>query len=427
MGARWNGKISKLKAWSAKGESSTTSFIAPKSNESVESSEFTEGRSENPSIDDVSTGQTREFTPNQEYNFKSAYKRYTKALDLTPSKIKTEGNKTTYYYYSDNSNTGFWEVTIEDDSATFINLLIRSYNIVCPPAGGFKLTGTIESDGTKFKWEQKSGNRTVLFDDNSIAEPTIFIESSCYTGNCTNESSSPIILRVSLENNSSVFQDLIIYNTLTSTYFGNSVSTGVTLPSDITCQKVTPTPYITLPSYAQKAYCENVETSFFVSWDPPSCDSQFVTRYSLVANTTGNYVEVDSVTVDEEKIFEMELGKYYKIVTHFNIYGKISSTPSDILYYLANDAPHLAYGDDSYNGIGASGLSSNYSKIDLKVNVLEQIENYQGLSSSKLSSSYSKVDLKVGSYEYVDTYSGIGGSKLTNSYAKVNLGGVIIG
>lgn len=425
MASRWDGNIKKLKPWAARSQSKTTSFIPPKSTEpKPDVCEFVGGKDDIPSLDDIASGQTRQFEPNEQYNFKSAYKRYLKALDIRPSKIETQGKKTIYYYYSCNSNTGFWEVTVEaEDEGTFINP-IPSLVIVCPPVSGYKITG-IETDGTEFVWEQKAGNRTVVFDDNTIKEPTIFIESTCYTGNCTNNSPLPIILRVSLANNPVIFQDLVIYNTLTSTHFGNSVTNGIV--SDRACQKVTPIRYISLPSYLQKAYCENVESAFFVTWNPPSCDSEFVTGYSLVVNTTGSYVEIDSVTSSEEKIFEMELNKHYKIITHFNIYGKIFSTPSNIFYYISTDIAHLAYGDDSYNGISANKLASNYSRVNLKVTIYEYTDNYQGISSNKLIDNYSKVNLKVTIYEYGDEYVGIAVSKLTSGYTKVSLGGVVIG
>ena len=313
----------------------------------------------------------------------------------------------------------------------FLNLLIPSYTIGCPPSTGFKLIGCIDSNATQFEWEQIAGNRTVLFDSNTIKEPTIFIQSTCYTTGCDSGTGLPIVLRVKLPSNPNIFKDLIIYNTLTSISLGNSASKGIL--SDRACQRVTPIPYISplTPSFLQKAYCENVDSTFFITWLPPSCDSEFVTGYSLVVNTTGSYVEIDSVTANEEKLFEVELNKHYRIVTHFNIYGKVISAPSNIFYYVVNDVAnfitHLAYGDDSYNGISAGKLTSNYSKVDLKVTVDEYIDNYQGISSNKLTSNYSKVDLKVSVYEYEDECSGISASKLTSNYAKVNLGGVVIG
>ena len=60
----------------------------------------------------------------------------------------------------------------------------------------------------------------------------------------------------------------LIYDSLASTHFGNPVSSGIV--SDRACQKVTPTPYISLPSFLQKVYCENVGTTFFVTWNPPN-------------------------------------------------------------------------------------------------------------------------------------------------------------
>jgi hypothetical protein len=304
-------------------------------------------------------------------------------------------------------------------------LLIPSYIVVCPPTAGFKLGGTIESDATQFKWEQIAGNKTVLFDNNTIKEPTIFIQSTCYTTGCDDGTGLPIILRVSLESDPNIFEDLIIYNHLTSTHFGNSVSKGIV--SDRACRKVTPIPYISPPAFLQKAYCGDVGETFFVTWNPPSCDSEFVTGYSLVVNTTGSYVEIDSVTANEEKIFGMELNKHYKIITHFNIYGKLISTPSNIIYYIINSISPFVYGDDSYNGISANKLTNSYSKADLKATILEHIDDYQGISYNKLDSNYSKVDLKVSVYEYEDEYSGISASKSTSSYVKINLGGIVIG
>ena len=307
----------------------------------------------------------------------------------------------------------------------FLKLLIPSYTIVCPPPNGLKLIGCIDSNATQFEWEQIAGNRTVLFDSNTVKEPTIFIQPTCYTTGCDSGTGLPIVLRVKLPSNPNIFKDLIIYNTFTSINFGNSASKGIL--SDRACRKVTPIPYISPPSFLQKAYCDNVNSTFFVTWLPPSCDSEFVTGYSLVVNTTGSYVQIDSVTANEERVFEMELNKHYRIVTHFNIYGKVISTPSNIFYYAVNDIAHFTYGDDSYNGISASKLTSSYSKVDSKVSVYEYEDEYEGISSNKLTSNYSKVDLKVSVYEYLDIHSGVAASKLTSNYAKVNLGGVVIG
>ena len=313
----------------------------------------------------------------------------------------------------------------------YLRLLIPSYTIVCPPSTGFKLVGAVDSDGTEFEWEQIAGNKTVLFNRNTAKEPTIFIQPTCYTTGCSSGTGSPIILRVKSASNPNLFRDLIIYNTLTSVHSGNSASEGIL--SDRDCRKVTPVPYIfpIAPSFLQKAYCEDVDSTFFVTWLPPSCDSEFVTGYSLLLNTTGSYVEVDSVAANEEKVFELELNKHYRIVTHLNIYGKVISAPSNIFYYVASDVAnfitHLAYGDDSCNGISAGKLTSNYSKVDLKVSVYEYEDEHKGISSNKLTSNYSKVDLKVSVYEYLDTHSGVAASKLTSNYAKINLDGIVIG
>ncbi len=305
----------------------------------------------------------------------------------------------------------------------FLNLLIPSYIIVCPPTAGFKLGGTIESDATQFKWEQIAGNKTVLFDNNTIKEPTIFIQSTCYTTGCDDGTGLPIILRVSLASNPGIYWDIIVYNTLTSTYFGNSVSQGVL--SDRVCQKVT---FFPAPLYPQKAYCGEEGTLISVHWNPPSCESQFVIGYSLVANTTGSYIEVDYVDVSEERTFFLEFNKHYKIVTVFSFYGKIVRTPSDIIYLSTSETQHFLFGDDTYNGLSTNKLTDGYSKVNLKVTTYEYNDIYNGLSISKLTQGYSKTDLKVTSYEYQDNYtSQISISKLTSSYVKINLGGIVIG
>lgn len=425
MASRWNGEIKKLKPWVSKGQSNRTSFIPPKSTEpETDALEFVEGKDNIPNINHVNSGNTRQFEPNEEYNFKSAWKRYEKALEIRPSKISKEEGKTTYFYYSSNANTGFWEVTISEESGTFINLLIRSYIIICPPQAGFKLVGTIESDGRQFKWEQRAGNRTVLFDDDTIKEPTIFIQSTCYTTGCDSGTGLPIVLRVSLANNPDIYQDLIVYNTLTSTHFGVSVSKGIV--SDRECQKVSIIPYISLPVYLQNAYCEDVN-SIFVTWNPPSCESEFIVGYSLTRNTTGSYVVIDYASVNEERLFELELNKHYKIISHFNFYGKLVDTPSNVFYFISTDVTHKLYGDDSFSGISSSKQSQNIITVDLKVSTYQYEDIYTGISSSKQSQAISQIELKSSSYIYVDEYVGIGASKMTSSYTKVNLGGVVIG
>ena len=314
---------------------------------------------------------------------------------------------------------------IRDRKNEFLNLLISSYIIVCPPLSGFKLAASVDSDAKKFNWQQIAGNKTVLFDNNTIKEPTIFIQSTCYTTGCDDGTGLPIILRVSLASNPNRYQDIIVYNTLTSTNFGNSVSQGVL--SDRVCQKVT---FFPAPLYPQKAYCGEEGTSIFVHWNPPSCESQFVIGYSLVVNTTGSYIEVDYVDVSEERTFFLEFNKHYKIVTVFSFYGKIVRTPSDIIYLSTSETQHFLFGDDSFSsGLSIGKLTDSYSKVNLKVTTYEYNDIYNSLLSiSKLTQSYSKTDLKVTSYEYQDNYtSQISISKLNSSYAKINLGGVVIG
>ena len=424
MPSRWNGKVGKINAWSKKLQSKSTSFIPPKSKEPhPDTCDFEDGRDNIPDIYNLRRGESRTFEPNEQYNFKSAYKRYLKALELRPSKILEEENKTTYFYYSCNANSGFWEVTVSDSAdGTFINP-INPLTIVCPPDSGYDLTGLIESDGTAFNWEQRAGSRTVLFSDSTILNPTIFIQSSCFTSGCDSGTGLPIILRVSLANNPIIFQDLIIYNTLTSTNFGNAVSEGIV--GDRVCQRVT---FIPAPAFPQKAYCGDEGTPILVTWNPPSCDSEFVIGYSLVANTTGSYIEEDFVSVEEERFFYLSFNKHYKIITILNIYGKIVRTPSEIIYLSTGGIQHYLFGDDTYNGLSSSKLTSTFGKVDLKVTTYEYTDIYDGIAASKLDSAYAKVDLKVTTFEYLDDYtSGIAASKMTSSFGKVNLGGVVIG
>lgn len=365
----------------------------------------------------------RLYTPEQSYNYKSAWARYERALSLRPSKIETRDACTIYYFHSCDSNTGFWEVAVCPGLATYIDAG-QSLVILCPPIDGYQLM-QVDSDGETFVWQQLSGNRTVVVDPPTAKNPKIFIENICYSTGCDNGSSLPIILRVYPEGQPKLFDDLVIYNTPTDTNFGNSFAVSGEGQRD--CQIVYTTP---APSFPQKVYCHNGE-DIGITWSAPTCDIEFLTRYLIQSNTTGTYITVDEVLPNEERFFAVDVNTHYRIVSVFNIYGNIEQAISNTIYfsYSETDNQHLVFADDTSYGNSFSQIDDSYSKITLSVQVLNLDDSYEsGLSFSSIDDSYSKITLSVQTLNVSDSYeSGLSFSNINSAYTKVNLGGIVIG
>lgn len=417
MPARWDGNSGRTQPFVRRRENKRTSIKVP----GEPFGELCRARPEYPYSQEPQVNRPRLFTPDQVYNYKSAWARYQRGLSLRPSKVSNTKNKSIYYYKSCNAPTGYWEVIISKGGATFIDAG-KSLTILCPPIGGYQLN-QVTSDGELFRWEQLAGTRTVLIEPTNALNPTLYIQNSCFTTGCDDGTSLPIILRVSIEESPELFDNLIIYNTPTSTNFFNSfASIGI---QDKDCQRVQP---VLAPSYLQKAYRWQGEP-IGVTWTDPTCDLQYLVRYIWQSNTTGQYISVEDFLKGEDRYFLANANTHYHIVAEYNILGKVYYTPSKTIYYAYPQDKDIIFGDDTYRGLALTKLANAVNKVINQVTAYEVLDTYDSpLAYQFIAKSYSKIELTVETTNLTDSIRGNPShTKLANTYNKVNLGGIVIG
>jgi hypothetical protein len=371
-------------------------------------------------------GKASLYSADQVINYQSESTRYDKALNigLHPDHITTQGNSTIYYFCSSDSPTGYWEVTVAPSgTATYINFAKNPLTIICPAPFKLSALAALSTDSSTIQWTQIDGNRTVLIESDTDFDPTIDIQLTCYTGECSSASLSPLILRAQTDNDL-LFADLYIFNRLVDEYYGLGYSY---YQDDVQCRKVNSVHIV--PKYTQKAYTWTGDP-LLVTWDNPACDVQFLTGFQWQSLTPpyANYLHFGLSDVRE---IYLTGNTRYRIVTEFNVHGKLVSTPGDPIFFTYDPtAGKVIFADDAAMAyLGYAIGSSSYSKIMYGVKVSQPLDTANtGLGYAISASGYSKVAYGVKVITLTDAANtGLGYSVGLQSYAKINLGGIIIG
>ena len=420
---RWDGNSGKLIPFKQRRRNKRTSFILPPEKEDkgdcLPKDYNPRERTGNP------IGRPRVYTPEQQYNYKSRYARYIRALDLKPAKISENSDGCTeYQFYSCNATTGFFTVEVcptSGEEGTYIEAG-EPITIICPPSGGY-LLDQVDSDGTEFKWEQISGTRTVLFDDDSIKNPKILIQSSCFTSGCDDTSSLPIVLKVELANDPTIFDTLIIYNTITDTYYGPSMTSVSSSADSSDCRSI-PCKVIPAPAYKERAYCDG---SFTFTWELPTCEKNFIYQTAIQQNTTGQYIDAEVFDINDDRFFEATNGITYRIAARFNQFGSYSESFG--CSFRFSGAEHTLFADNTYSGISAT---SNISNIENNIPSTKRLtineDIYPGISSyCYLSNIETEIPTTKRLTINEDIYPGISGVPLENEIERFDLGSVVVG
>lgn len=418
-GDKWNGKSGRLTSFKQRRQNKRVSFILPaeaKDRGDCLPKDYNPRDNTGQPI-----GQPRLYTPEQRYNYKSRYARYERALDLKPAQItKRDDGCTEYRFYSCNSLTGFYSVVVCPANGTFVEAG-DPLTIICPPGAGFKLN-QVESDGTVFKWTQLSGSRTVLFDDDTTLNPTLFIQSSCFTNGCNDSSPLPIVLVVALENNQEIFDTLIIYNTVTDTNYGSSATPVLSASDNSDCRAV-PCEIIPAPVYSERGYCGG---NINITWKLPTCETDFVYETVVQANTTGQYIDEEVFDIAEDRIFETQPNVTYRIAARFNQFGNISEKHGCSFRFSGQE--NTVFVDNTNNGISGKTLAAEIVKLNFQVKKLTVEDNNYGISGIRLGNTLNVLPLAVKRVvPTTDVNKGISASSLNGSVDKFNLGGIIVG
>lgn len=363
----------------------------------------------------------RLYTPEQQYNYKSQYARYLKGLNLKPGSITTEGKCEVYTFHSCDAPSRSWTVKVCPSGATFIEAG-KPLTILCPPENGYQLN-QVESDGESFTWTQLSGSRTVAVEPASDKNPTLFIESSCFTEGCVDNSYLPIITQVTVDGNAELFDYLTIYTTPTSTHYDISLSVANT--SIKPCHKLN---WLLCPAFYEKGY-EWAGTPLGITWTKPTCNYNHLQYVYLQINNNGNYETIEVYNLTDDWYAEISANQHYRLVAEFNNKGKLFYAIAKPIFIAYPLNFLLELNDDSIN---VGGLVKAVNKQEKKVFTVEScqvVDLYnKSLGLIKGQSKQQKISFSVESVNQTDNLkSDIAIIKVRQKYRKNSFGGVIIG
>jgi len=412
MPARWTGKPGKIVPLKDKRETNRFSIKVPGRDDDFHECR-TRGEYNENQRKPIAPGSKQLYTPEQVYNYKSQWARYERSLELIPDKIGDWQGKLAYFYASCDAPTGFWHVTLEA-GATFVKAG-KYLTIICPVP--YQLN-QVESDGEEFVWTQRFGNRTVTVQPPNAKNPTLYFEDDCYTPpQCDSGTDFPIIMRVQVKGQLNLFDDLLIFTTPTSNHFGNSF---VGKEEETPCKKV-----VTIapaPIYPYKAYKAD-GSPITITWEPPQCKAEFIVKYVLQVNTTGNYIDVEDFGKNAERLAEASVNTHYRIKTEFLYRDKTSYSYSKPIYYSFPKL--LVFADDTQRGISFAAKNIQKAKQNLSIVTVTITDAHTGISKAS-KGFHIKYKLTSQKIQPISIQSGISFVKGKQSYKKYNLGNVII-
>lgn len=364
-------------------------------------------------------GETVLYDPVQRVNYLSISDRYERSLNLLPVKISEEGNTTTYYFCSDLSPSGFWEVVI-GGGGTYINFTNPILTIICPRPFRLQDYTGVETDGTSVKWTQTQGRITIVSPASGEGSLNPFIS---IIGNRT-PLDPPILLLAELEDNPAAFDFLVIRTTITEVVDGVSGNEGAIAPNAGPVYKI-PCLFSPLPDTPNTAYCW-VSGSIEITWNPPS-DYLWISEYQLQENIGGTYQTIQTIPGNAERRATVELGKYYRILTINNVLGRgYAVTESCRIFFNAGD---FVFGSDRLDGL--AGSDGRLTAVQYPIAVIRcetPIDEFNGLAGGD--GRLSAVQYPIAAIRCetpVDEFNGLAGSDGKLTAVVYNLVGGIVG
>lgn len=364
-------------------------------------------------------GETILYDPVQRVNYLSISDRYERSLDLLPSKIESEGNTTTYFFCSELSPSGFWEVVI-GGGGTFIEFTNPILTIICPRPFNITEFTEILTDGTSIKWTQQQGRLTIISPssgEGSLA-PDMFI-----IGNRT-PLDPPILILAELEDNPAAFDFLIIRTTITEVIDGVSGMENEISPNTGPNYQI-PCIFTPLPNTPNTAYCWDSGT-IEITWSAPP-DYLWISEYRLQQNIGGVYTTIQTILGDAERRFTVGLNNYYRILTINNVLGAGYAVAQSCRFFFAPG--DFVFASDRLDGLSGSDGRITTTQYPLAVIYCETpVDEINGVSGSDGQITATQYPLAVIYCETpIDEINGLSGSDGRFTATIYNLVGGIVG
>jgi hypothetical protein len=417
---RWKGTPGKPfdnARWISRSENIRTSFrLQPRKDDYCDKI-----KEYSPKREPLGRGRKRQFSPLQEYNYKSRYARYLRSLEISPSQIvELENGCVVYRFYSCSSPTSFWEVQVCPLDEDLFLRVGRSLTIICIPAEGYQLD-SVESNAEdgRFTWEQITGNRSVFLDPPKNKNPRLFIQNVCLGSGCSDGSFLPILLQVSIDG-TNLAETLVIYTTPTDTHFGIGSDTSIALPDASPCLKADTLFFA--PVFDNKAFCYDGTQDLVITWKLPTCNQSYIIGTAITKNTTGSYELVQFFPIDTERIFAIQPNISYRIQTFYNINGRTFSTLGKPIQ--VNFINHTLFADEIQRGI-SSFLVTRFVRVELVFKRIIEEDNFGGIGTSSIND-FARQSIAVKRIVEEEETRGLAVS-FYYKFTRFNFGGIIIG
>ncbi|MBO3463113.1 fibronectin type III domain-containing protein [Aetokthonos hydrillicola Thurmond2011] len=361
------------------------------------------------------------YDPAQELNYRSQYQRYLRSLWYAPSYTEEKNNKITYFFCSSSSPTGYWEVVV-GGGGTYLNFAPPVLTIICPRPFNLQDYVALDTDGESIAWSQQQGRTTIISPagGNGSLNPTIVIVGT------RSPLDPPILLLAELEDNTSVFNYLLIRTTVAEIVDGMSgMESGLVV--DGGPQLTIPCSFAPIPGTPNTAFTWSSGT-IEITWNPPPSHSSWITEYRLQQDIDGSYQTVQSISPTNRRA-TVGLGNYYRILTIFNVLGRGYSATESCRIRFSSNPPYVVLGCDRVNG--QSGMDGKLTVTQYPLSVVnyfvpkDEINGQSGMDGKLTVTQY---PLSVVNYfipkDEINGQSGMDGKFVTTIY---NLTGGIVG
>lgn len=288
------------------------------------------------------------YSPDQIYNYKSQYARYERSLDLIPSRIipSENGNAITYQYKSCNSPSGFWTVKVLKGGISYLTagkslLWILPYPLDLQQLDDEK--GKIKSDGSpdSFEWVFVKGNRDVISMPNTSLNPVLLFANTNFLPN-SNPKSFPIVLRISSVEDPTIFDFLIVFTVPVAYFYYASIGGGSNeKPLDAA---FTPNPRFDINEIP-------------VTISIPERRKKWLVDIDIFNSNLGEYIFQEKIYLNNKEFFSTK-NQTYRIVGNSLGYG--IRTEKLVSYYKLNIKNGTMFGETEYHQTSIGGGKSSF-------------------------------------------------------------------
>lgn len=277
----------------------------------------------------------------------------------------------------------------------------------------WQVTVSAETNGNIFKWTQVSGLPVEILTPNEKST----------TVNLNNQS-GPFVLRLTLNDDPTLYEDVTINTLPTETFRTIGFNAVGNLKSGIGVNSYN-TDYA--PRLTPRAYwvgADNLNTPITVRWDTPVMENQGVVSYTWQENIEGSFQTIQEFTVKDSPRIDIYLNRSYRIITQYRLNGYEFQTAEYRINLTLPQQTKLIFADEVFDSIKAASAGEMATNVPGRA--LQEVDDEAMSISLNSQGVFKTFEVQVFN-ENEDSYSGFGLGGVTSTVVRQNVSGIIIG